>query len=59
MLGHTTAHLLDTLAFDGLNVEQRQLAESLPLAQRVKHWVEETANAMQDSCLVASTRRVG
>ena len=49
MLERTTAHPLDTLAFKGLNAQQRQLAESVPMAQRVKKCFEETANAMQDS----------
>jgi hypothetical protein len=48
ILGRTAAHLLNTLAFNGLNTEQRHLAESLPLAQRVKQCFEETANTMQD-----------
>jgi len=53
MLERSTAHPLDTLAFNVLNAEQRQLAESVPLAQRAKQCFEETANAMQDSWLQA------
>ena len=60
LLGHTQSNAkpyynspLDTLAFHGLNAEQRQLAESVTLAQRVNQCFEDTANAMKDSRLQA------
>ena len=55
MLGRETAHPLDTLAYNGLDEEQRQLAEAVPIHDRAGEYFKSTAEALQASWLKAAS----